>query len=75
MQHAYRSTELAPEERATVERLLGRPLENDEAVEVITYRVGGGLGPDALRGRRRAVAQILELSKGKTLGAERAGLN
>ena len=39
MQHAYKSTDLAPDERVAVERLLGRPLAQDEAVEVIAHKV------------------------------------
>jgi hypothetical protein len=41
MQHAFKSTDLAPDERAAVERLLGRPLESDETVEVVAHKEGG----------------------------------
>src|SRR5260370_35870646 len=37
MQQAFKTTDLAPDERAALERLLGRPLQNEEAVEVITH--------------------------------------
>ena len=39
MQHAYKTTDLAPEERVAVERLLGRTLENDESVELIIHKI------------------------------------
>jgi len=39
MQHAYKTTDLAPDERLAIERLLGRQLENDESVEVIAHKV------------------------------------
>jgi PAS domain-containing protein len=32
----HKSTELAPDERTAVERLLGRPLQSDEMIEVVT---------------------------------------
>jgi hypothetical protein len=42
MQHAHKTTELAPDERVAVERLIGRPLEQDEAIEVITHKTDPG---------------------------------
>jgi len=39
LQQAHRSTDLAPDERVAVERLLGRPLRNDEAIEVVTHKL------------------------------------
>ena len=64
MQHAHKTTDLGPEERIAVERLLGRPLQNDEAVEIITRK-----DPDEQRceRRRQATARIRALAKGKRL--------
>jgi hypothetical protein len=61
MQHAYKATDLAPDERVAVERLLGRPLQNDEFVQVVAHKLD-----DLTEGR--AAARILELAKGKSLG-------
>jgi len=66
MQYAYKTSDLAPEERVAVERLIGRALENDEAVELVVHK------PAALRetettGRKAAATRIRELSKGKSL--------
>jgi hypothetical protein len=36
MQRAHKSSDLAPDERTVVERLLGRPLQSDETIEVVT---------------------------------------
>ena len=36
MQRALKSSDLAPDERTVVERLLGRPLGSDETIEVVT---------------------------------------
>ena len=65
--HAYRSTDLAPDERVAVERLLGRPLQNDEAVEVITHRLDELRQAQDLARRKGAAARIRELAKGKKL--------
>src|SRR5882724_10818570 len=35
MQQTYKTTDLAPDERMAVERLVCRPLQSDEAVEVL----------------------------------------
>lgn len=68
MLQAYKTTDLAPAERVAVERLLGRPLRNDEAVEVIVHKVDP-LGREQETARRKgAAARIRELAKGKTLG-------
>lgn len=42
MEHAFKSTDLAPDERTAVERLLGRPLESDETVEVVARKENAG---------------------------------
>jgi len=56
------------DERLTVERLLGRPLQNDEAVEVIAHKVDELRSAPELLDRKLAAAGILELAKGKNLG-------
>jgi hypothetical protein len=68
MHHAYKTTDLAPDERRTVERLLGRPLQNDEAVEIIAHKVDEQSRALAIVDRKLAAAGILELAKGKSLG-------
>ena len=68
MQHAYKTTDLAPDERVAVERLLGRPLQNDEAVQVVTYKLDDLTEGQEATSRRRAAARIRELAKGKNLG-------
>lgn len=62
MQQAYKLTDLAPEERVAVERLVGRPLQNDEAVEFEIECRQSDVD------RRNAVLRIRELAKGKKLG-------
>ena len=64
MHHAYKTTELAAEDRNIVEKLLGRTLHTDEAVEVIAYVVPELAEAEAVA-RSRATARILELAKGK----------
>jgi len=49
-----------------VERLLGRRLENDEAVEVIARKLTEF--SDERESRKRAAERILQLAKGKSLG-------
>ena len=68
MQQAYKTTDLAPDERVAVERLLGRPLQNDEAVQVVTYKLDDLPEGQEATSRRRAAARIRELAKGKNLG-------
>jgi len=68
MQQAYKTTDLAPDERVAVERLLGRPLQNDEAVQVVTYKLDDLPEGQEAASRRRAAARIRELAKGKNLG-------
>ena len=68
MQHAYKTSDLAPEERVAVERLIGRTLENDEAVELIIHKLDELRREQETAQRQHAVARILELAKGKTLG-------
>ncbi|HUQ90210.1 MAG TPA: hypothetical protein VM120_00935 [Bryobacteraceae bacterium] len=67
MSQAFKSTDLAPDERIALERLVGRPLQNDEAVQLVIHKLDElPYGPEAPR-RRQAAAGILELAKGKTL--------
>jgi hypothetical protein len=68
MQHAYKTCDLAPEERVAVERLIGRTLENDEAVELIIHKLDALRREQETAQRQHALARILELAKGKTLG-------
>ena len=68
MQHAYKATDLAPDERIAVERLLGRQLANDEAVEVITNKLPELPAAHEAKNRKHAAARIRELAKGKSLG-------
>ena len=68
MQHAYKTSDLAPDERVAVERLLGRPLQNDEAVQVVTHKLDDLTEGQEATSRRRAAARIRELAKGKSLG-------
>ena len=67
MSHAYKTTDLAPDERIAVERLLGRPLHSDEAVEIVAYNVADMRARET-EARRQAIAHIRRLAKGKGLG-------
>jgi len=67
MHHAYRTTELAAEDRSTVERLLGRVLRPDEAVEIIAYVIPE-LAEAETVARSRAAVRILELAQDKHVG-------
>jgi len=67
MQHAYKTSDLAPEERVAVERLIGRTLQNDEAVEVIIHKLDELRREQETARRRSAAARIRELAKGKNL--------
>jgi hypothetical protein len=68
MYHAFKTTDLAPDERLTVERLLGRQLQNDEAVEIVAHKVVElSQTPESER-RKQAASRIRELAKGKRLG-------
>ena len=71
MQHAYKATDLAPDERVAVEWLLGRQLANDEAVEVIIHKLPKLPAAEQAKDRRHAAARIRDLAKGKSLGALR----
>ena len=66
MQQAFKYADLTPEDRLAVERLLGRRLQNDEAIEVIAHEDMGGSAPDLVR-RKQAVVCLRELAKGKSL--------
>jgi len=68
MQHAYKTTDLAPEERLAVERLLGRTLQNDEMVEVVIRKIDDLRREQETTRRKRAAIRIRELAKGKSLG-------
>lgn len=68
MQQAFKSSDLAPDERVAVERLVGRPLQDDEAVQVVVHKIGGLQNGQTPASRRQAAARIRELAKGKTLG-------
>ena len=68
MRHSFKTTDLALDERLTVERLLGRPLQVDEAVEIIAHKVDDERRVPEIAGRRKAAARIRELAKGKSLG-------
>ena len=68
MQNAYKSIDLTPAERAAVERLIGRTLQNDEAVEFVVYKSDELRREQEAAQRKHSVARILELAKGKTLG-------
>jgi hypothetical protein len=67
MQHAYKTTDLAPEERVAVERLLGRTLQSDEAVELIIHKLDEMRREQENARRKTAAARIRELAKGKSL--------
>ena len=64
----HKTTTLRPDERVAVQRLLGRPLQNDEAVQVVTYKLDDLAEGQEATSRRRAAARIRELAKGKNLG-------
>jgi len=67
MHQTYRTTELAAEDRSIIERLLGRMLQPDEAVEIIAYVIPELAEAESVA-RSRAAARILELAKGKHVG-------
>jgi hypothetical protein len=46
---------------------LGRPVQNDEAVEIIAHNVDELRQPETVQ-RKQAAARILELAKGKSVG-------
>jgi len=68
MQQAFRSTDLQPEDRSAVERLVGRRLRNDEAVRVTIHKVDDVAAAQDSERRRAAAARIRELAKGKQVG-------
>lgn len=65
MQHAFKTSELSPDERAAMERLLGRNLRPDETVELVVHKQ-----QDAQEAavRATAAARIRVLAKGKGIG-------
>lgn len=62
MERAYKTTELPADARAAVERLIGRSLEQDEAVQVIVHRRQGQLTQT-----QAALRRIREMARGKSL--------
>jgi hypothetical protein len=68
MQQAYKSTDLQPEDRRAVERLVGRRLQSDEAVRVTILKVDDMAAAEDAERRRAAASRIRELAKGKRLG-------
>jgi hypothetical protein len=73
MQHAFKTSELAPEDRTAVERLLGRSLRNEESVELIVHEQDGSRQAREEAGlRATAAARIRELARGKGLGGATA---
>ena len=68
MQQAYKSTDLQPEDRNAVERLVGRRLQSDEAVRVTIHKADDMAAAQDSERRRAAAARIRELAKGKHLG-------
>jgi hypothetical protein len=68
MQRAYKTSDLAPDERVAVERLLGRQLENDEAVQVIVCKRDDAKDAQDAVSPRRAAVRLRELARGKSLG-------
>ena len=65
---AFRSTDLTPEDRIAVERLLNRRLQDDEAVQVTIVKIGLVEAAQVAARRRDAAARIVELASGKRLG-------
>jgi hypothetical protein len=66
MQHAFKMSDLAPEERVVVERLLGQTLQNDESIELTIHE-----GEDMRQERERracAAVRIREIAEGKSIG-------
>ena len=68
MRHAHKTKDLEPDERLAIERILGRKLQNDEAVEIIAHKVDEQRSAPEIADRKLAAAGILELAKGKSLG-------
>ena len=68
MHHAYKTTDLALDEGLTVERLLGRKLQDDEAVEIIARKVDELRSAPEDEPRKQAALRIRELAKSKSLG-------
>jgi len=64
MPQAFKTSDLAPDERVALERLLGRTLRNDEAFELIVH----GEGLQETTPLAQAAARIRELAKGKSVG-------
>ena len=68
MQQSHKTTDLAPDERVAIERLLGRQLQNDEVVEVMTRKAAELSATQESESRRQAAIRIRELAKGKNVG-------
>jgi hypothetical protein len=67
MRHAFKSSDLAPEAKIAVERLLGRALESDEAVELSVLKLDELINAQSAARRREAASKIRELSRRKKL--------
>ena len=65
MQHAFKTSDLALDERVAVERLLGRNLRADETVELVVHQPPDSEETEA---RASAAARIRALAKGKSVG-------
>ena len=63
MQQTYKTTDLAPDERMAVERLVGRPLQSDEAGEVLVHKFDEMQNAQAVTTRLQAARRIRELAK------------
>jgi hypothetical protein len=64
MPQAFKTSDLAPDERVALERLLGRTLRNDGAFELIVH----GQDQQETAPLAKAAARIRELAKGKSIG-------
>jgi hypothetical protein len=68
MQHAFKSTDLAPDERVAVERLVGRAPQNDEAAQLVIHKLGAQENGGKSMSRSLPAERIREMAKGKRLG-------
>jgi hypothetical protein len=67
MQHAIKYADLTPEDRIAVEKLLGRPMQLDEAIEVIAHKDGESIAELEAARRKQAVVRLRDMAKGKRL--------
>jgi hypothetical protein len=68
MQQAFKSTDLAPDDRLAVERLVGRPLQSDEVVQLTICKSPAQENSRNSSIRRHAAERIREMARGKTIG-------